>query len=205
MLVKFVIKLVLGLVLIVGLLGGGVALAVGPLSGILGDAAPASATESMEKIVAVLPQDQVVLVSLVIEGVEKEDQETKKIWGIAVPGSERAKLLGYAFNAKLGIEGKDVEIEKLDEKQYRVTVPSFIFIGHDEVKFESAVEKNGILSWVAPEIDQSKMTNAILDGERQLAYVDKNREMLQDQARSHYDTIISAIDPSIELEYVFTD
>ena len=67
--------------------------------------------------------------------------------------------------------------------------------------FKVAVEKNGVLSWVTPEIDTVEMTNQILNDETQQKYLDDNEEILREQAQAFYKGIVGAIDPDIRLEF----
>ncbi|MCV5968550.1 hypothetical protein, partial [Lactococcus petauri] len=89
-------------------------------------------------------------------------------------------------NAKLGIEGKDVTIEHTGEDALLISIPEFIFIGHDDESFRTVVEDNGVISGVTPEIDTVEMINTILDDDAQGQYVDANQEVLEDQARVFY-------------------
>ncbi len=161
-----------------------------------------SESSNTQVIAAITRTEQVALVSLGIQGIAEKTQSTT-IFGMEVPGSERALFLQYTFNAKLGLDGKDVEIEKTGENEFTITMPEFIFIGHDDVNFKLATEKNGVLSWATPEIDTFEMTNNILSDEAQVEYVQANRKLLREQAKAFYSGIVSGIDPSIDLDFEF--
>lgn len=147
-------------------------------------------------------EEQVVLLSLGIEGIA-ERSATGEFLGMTVPGTGRSSFVQYGFNAKLGIEGSDVRIARTGEDELVITVPEFVFIGHDDETFETVVESNGVLSWVTPEIDTVEMINTILDEDAQGQYVDANREVLEDQARAFYSAIVMSIDPTIALRFEF--
>lgn len=147
-------------------------------------------------------EEQVVLLSLGIEGIA-ERSATGEFLGVTVPGTGRSSFVQYGFNAKLGIEGSDVRIARTGEDELVITVPEFIFIGHDDETFETVVESNGVLSWVTPEIDTVEMINTILDEDAQGQYVEANREVLEDQARAFYTAIVTSIDPTIALRFEF--
>lgn len=120
-----------------------------------------------------------------------------------MPGTDRRSILQYSFAAKVGIEGGDVEIEQTDEHSYTIDIPEFILIGYDDPTFEVAVESNGALSWVTPEIDEVEMVNAILDDEAQQQYVDANTEQLRQQAEVFYTGIVTGIDPEASIRFRF--
>lgn len=147
-------------------------------------------------------EEQVVLLSLGIEGIA-ERSATGQFLGVDVPGTGRSSFVQYGFDAKLGIEGSDVRIARTGEDELVITVPEFIFIGHDDETFETVVESNGVLSWVTPEIDTVEMINTILDEDAQGQYVEANREVLEDQARTFYTAIVTSIDPTITLRFEF--
>ncbi|MGO1775571.1 MAG: hypothetical protein ACTHYY_09155, partial [Agrococcus casei] len=78
----------------------------------------------------------------------------------------------------LGLEGEPVTIAETGENAYLVTVPEFVFIGHDDAVFETAVEKNGVLSWATPEIDTTDMVNRILSSDAEAEYVSMHTDTL---------------------------
>src|SRR5690606_30602702 len=83
--------------------------------------------ESTEVVKFVVPEDQVVLASAHIEGLQKEGTDGK-IFGISIPGSNRATYVQYKFDAKLGIEGSEVKITPAsgEKSAYQVAIPEFI-------------------------------------------------------------------------------
>jgi hypothetical protein len=89
------------------------------------------------------------------------------------------------------------------ESDLLVSIPGFIFIGHDNESFRSIVEDNGALSWATPEIDTVEMINKILNDDAQGQYIDSNREILEDQARAFYTGIVTSIDPTIAIRFEF--
>lgn len=147
-------------------------------------------------------EEQVVLLSLGIQGIA-ERNEKSSVLGFDVPGSGRATFLQYEFNAKLGLEGKDVTIEPTGEESLLITIPEFVFIGHDNPNFRLAAEDNGVLSWITPETDTIDMINNILDSEAQQEYIDSNEDILRDQAEVFYTSIVESVDPDISLTFDF--
>ena len=192
-------KVLIGLlILVVGLLAGG-AITRAMSVEVLGSARDERNTQIIE---AIQREEQVVLLSLGVQGIAEERVVTT-IFGKQLPGSGRVLFLQYSYNAKLGIEGSEVTISQLDENRFQVSIPEFIFIGHDDVQFQTAVEDNGVLSWVTPEIDTAQVISEILDGDAQFQQVVDNRLLLEDQARAFYTGILEAIDPEVQVVYEF--
>lgn len=167
-------------------------------------ATPTTVTESRSSqvVMSVQREDQVVLLSLGIQGLEQTDSHGE-IWGLSVPGSGKKAFLPYSFTAKLGIDGGKVRISEVDENKYHIAIPKFIFVGNGDVKFDDMLEVGGILSGTAGEINQSEMTNRILSAENEEAYVAKNLDILKSQARTFYTNIVMSVDPTAKVEFSF--
>jgi len=165
-----------------------------------------SASESRDSqvITAIKREEQVVLLSLGVQGLHDKDSNSE-VWGVAIPWSERTSILEYSFTAKLGIEGGDVTIEQTGEDAFLVTIPDFIFIGHQNETFRTASESHGVLSWVTPDFDTADLITEILNDDTKQAYVTSNVDDLRDQAEVFYRGIISGIDPEITVTFAFAD
>ena len=74
---------------------------------------------------------------------------------------------------------------------------------YDDPTFKVAVEDGGVLSWATPDIDKVEMVNEILNDDARAEYLASNEELLQDQTRVFYDSLISSIDPEIVTTYEF--
>ena len=94
---------------------------------------------------------------------------------------------------------------EVGENKLLVTIPEFIFIGYDNVSFEVAAESNGVLSWTTPKINQVEMINTILNDDAKDEYVKANQDLLKEQTEFFYSSIITSVDPDIELEFEYTD
>lgn len=116
-------------------------------------------SRNAEVINSVTREQQVVLLSLGIQGIDVE-KDKSSVLGQDIWGTGRASFLQYNFDAKLGIEGEDVTVEQTAEKSYVVTIPEFVFIGHDNPELQSVVEDNGVLSFATPEIDNAEVITA---------------------------------------------
>lgn len=161
-----------------------------------------TASSNTQIVKSVTREEQVVLLSLGIEGISQKNTKGE-ILGIEIPGSERALFLRYSFTAKLGLEGKDVTIEETGENQFLVSIPGFIFIGHDDPTFEMAAQQDGVLSWTTPEIDTIDMINEILSDEAMDQYLQDHEDLLRDQAKAFYGNIINSIDPTVVVTFEF--
>lgn len=151
---------------------------------------------------AVTRTEEVSLLSLGIQGIAEKTGKTT-VFGVEVPGSERATFIQYTFSAKLGFDGKDVKIEERGTNQYTISIPEFVFIGHDDVDLKLVTEKNGVLSWTNPKIDTLEMANHILNDKAQDGYIDSNEAVLKDEAKAYYNGIVKGIDPTIDLDFKF--
>jgi hypothetical protein len=161
-----------------------------------------SESHDSQVIRAIERTQEVSLVSLGIQGIKEKDQ-SGTIFGKKIPGAGEKVFLQYAFDAKLGIDGAEVKVTKTGDKAYLISVPKFIFIGYHDPTFKVAVEDGGPLSWATPDIDKVAMVNEILNDGARLKYLESNREVLQDQAKVFYDSLVTSIDPQVTTTYEF--
>lgn len=162
-------------------------------------------TRNSQVVQSITREQQVVLLSLGIQGIVERTQDSH-LFGrenLPIPWSERASFIQYEFTAKLGFDGTGVEIEQTGEHRFRITVPEFEFIGHDGEEFKVAAEDNGALSWITSPIDPVEMVNEVLSDSAKTEYVEQHQDLLQDQAESFYNGILQGIDPQITAEYVY--
>lgn len=191
------------ILMLVLLIAGGIFLVIKASS--LGSWFGTSTQESSSQVITSITRtEEVSLLSLGVQGIDSKKTNSKvPFLGMDIPGSERATFLQYEFKAKLGIDGKKTKIEQIEEDTYRVSIPEFIFIGHDDVTFELVVDNSGGISLITPQIEQLEMVNKILDSKAQEKYIANNEDVLRDQAKSFYTGIVNAIDPNATLEFVF--
>ena len=88
-----------------------------------------------------------------------------------MPGSGRTHFLQYTYTAKLGIEGKDVDIRETADNEFTIVIPAFTFIGHSDPTFETVLEDGGVLRFVSPEIDTAAVITDVLNGEAKTEHV----------------------------------
>ncbi|MFJ4027621.1 hypothetical protein ACIPWF_10530 [Paenarthrobacter sp. NPDC089989] len=182
----------------------GPALATGGLNALgLSSMLGSSSNERDSQVVqAVTRVQEVALVSLHIEGVARHES-TGEILGVAVPASEKTTLIQYKFNAKLGLDGSQVKIEKTGPASFRVTVPQFAGIGFDDPVFEDPMESSEALSWLTPSAVQTRMINNILSNENKQKYIAQNEGALQEQTKTFYYGIIRGVDPDADVVFEF--
>lgn len=161
-----------------------------------------SETNDSQVVQAIERTQEIALVSLNIEGIT-DRTDTAEIFGQSVPGTEEQVYVQYTFDAKLGIDGTEVDVAKTSAHAYRIVVPEYEFIGYDQPSFKVATEDGGLLSWVTPDIDKLEMVNEILDEDAQQQYLEKNQALLEDQTQVFYDSLVTSIDPDAEVTYEF--
>lgn len=174
---------------------------LGSLFGTRSDDRNSQVVQSVER------EEEVVLLSLAVQGIDKDTEARKLPFG-DLWESGRASYIQYEFRAKLGIDGEDVDIEPKPEAEntYIVSIPEFIWIGESEWSTEVAVENNGALSLFTPEIDQVEQINEILQNAGiKEKHLKANDEQLRGQARAFYTGILTAIDPEVALQFEFTE
>ncbi|WZO35747.1 hypothetical protein MRBLWS13_003455 [Microbacterium sp. LWS13-1.2] len=170
------------------------------------------ATESRDTQVirSITGEEQVILVTAGMTDVQEEREDGLKFavgdWSLfTLPGSERSVLVRYEYDAKFGIEGKDVEINRTGDNSYLITIPEFIYLGYANPDLSVANEKNGLLSWTTPEIDTTEVFEELLSERAVEQHIDGFRLTLEEQAELFYSKLVHAIDPAISVDFAFSD
>ena len=184
--------------------GAAVAFASGGLNALALKAlfSSSSSERDSQVVQAVTRVQEVALLSLHIEGIDRYESN-REIFGVAIPASEKTTLLQYEFDAKLGVDGSKVKIERTGPESLRVTIPESKFIGFDNPKFEDALESGNPLSWLAEPAVQTRMVNNILSNENKQKYISQNGEALKEQAKAYYSGIIESVAPEVTLDFQF--
>ncbi|MBD3757971.1 MAG: hypothetical protein IE924_07810 [Microbacterium sp.] len=185
---------------------------------VVGKALGATEERDVQVIRSITREEQVVLLTAGVADLKQESADGLSItipgldlipglgtWEFDVPGSERQMLIRYDFDAKIGIEGKDVKIERQVDGSYHLAIPEFIYIGSNDPEISVASESNGVLSWITPEIDKFEVAKEVLSEESVAKTIEGARPVLEEQARIFYTNILTAIDPDIDLEFTFAD
>lgn len=189
---------------IVGLVVGAlvVALFCGAIPGVPAPFSTSSKSTDTQVIRAMEQTKEVSLLRLGITGVKSRENKSH-FFNMEIPGTERAQFIQYSFDAKLGFDGKDVVIKPAGGNTFDVTIPEFKFIGYDHPEYRTIVEQNGALSFGTEQIDTANMINEILSDKAKNEYVEKNRDILEDQAKSFYTSIVSSVSPETKLNFTF--
>ncbi|GAB3694471.1 hypothetical protein [Corynebacterium nasicanis] len=159
-------------------------------------------SEGTEVITAVQREEQIVLLSTATQGLHKTQSRLTAL-GWNVPGTARTNFLQYSYQAKLGLEGRDVRIREMGEHRFRITIPDFVFLGYTEPTFETVLEDGQILSFVSPDIDTAAIITEILGDHEKRAHIDSHRNLLEAQARAFYTGIVQAVDDQAQVEFSF--
>ena len=194
------------LVIVLVVAATGAAFVTGGLNSLaLGSLFTGKSIERDSQVIAfVTPQQEVALLSLHIQGIDR-DVSNGEILGVVIPASEKTTLIQYEFDAKLGIDGSQVEIEPTGPGSFRVTIPKFIAIGFDDPVFEDPIESSNPLSWLAPPAVQTRMINNILSDKNKQEYISQNEAALREQATVFYRSIIRSVDPEITTVFEFEE
>jgi hypothetical protein len=161
-----------------------------------------SESHDSQVIRAIERTQEVSLLSLGVQGIKEKDQSGKFL-GQSIPGTGKKLFLQYTFRAKLGIDGARVQVTQKGEHAYLVSVPEVTFIGYDEPTFKVAVEDGGVLGWATPDIDKVEMVNDILNDDARQTYITSNEELLQEQTKVFYTSLIASIDPAVVTTFEF--
>lgn len=193
------------LLLILLLVGGATAaFASGGLNALALKSLFSSSTSERDSQVvqAVTRVQEVALLRLHIEGIDRHESNGE-IFGVAIPASEKTTLLQYKFDAKLGVDGSKVKIERTGPESLRVIIPESKFIGYDSLKFEDPLERGNPLSWLAEPAVQNRMMDNVLSDENKQKYITQNAAALKDQAKAFYSGIIASVDPEVAVDFEF--
>jgi hypothetical protein len=161
-----------------------------------------SSSEDSQVIQAIERTQEVSLVSLGIQGLSNQ-KKCSEVFGKCVPGSSESVFVQYEFDAKLGIDGSDVRVEKTGETTFSVSIPKFSFIGYDQPTFKVATQSGGVLRFITPDIDRVEMINKILDENAQDKYIESNGQVLKDQTKVFYESLIKSVDSDAEVTFEF--
>ncbi|MCH4842389.1 hypothetical protein [Bifidobacterium pseudolongum] len=159
-------------------------------------------TEDVQVIRSMQRTKEVSLLRLGVTGIISKENKSH-FFNMEIPGTERARFIQYTFDAKLGFEGKDVVIKETGENAFDIAIPEFKFIGYDDPEYRVIVEQNGALSFGTQQIDSLDMVNNILTDKAKKEYVDSNRDILEDQAKSFYTSIVQSVSPDTKLNFIF--
>ena len=149
-------------------------------------------------------EKQIVLVNLGLSEILNEEKSSQ-LFGKNIVGTNRKKFMQATFDAKLGINGKDVDIESNGKNSYVITVPKFIFIGYNNPNFKLLDEHNGVFSSFTSDISETDMINKVLNDKSKQKYVEKYDKLLKQSTKDFYRELAHSIDPDAKLSFKFSD
>jgi hypothetical protein len=85
--------------------------------------------------------------------------------------------------------------------------PSPWFVALPRRSEKVATEDGGVLSWAVPDIDKVDMVdmvNEILNDDARQTYIASNQELLEEQTKTFYDSLITSIDPAVTTTFEFS-
>ncbi|MDN3495200.1 hypothetical protein QL996_04615 [Planococcus sp. APC 4015] len=164
--------------------------------------APQQTVVSSEVVEFVLPQQKVTLASLRVEGLERANRDGR-ILGVPLDVADRTKYLIYKFDANVGLDGSQVQVDRTGAHSYSVSIPAFDLLSHSNIHFEDPINDDGILAFLTDEISQSEMTNRILSDEKKADYVANSIETVRAQAEAFYGGIITSVDADATITFEF--
>lgn len=159
-------------------------------------------TDDTQVIHSMKRTKEVSLLRLGVTGIISKENKSH-FFNMEIPGTERARFIQYTFDAKLGFEGKEVVIKEAGENTFDVSIPEFKFIGYDHPEYRVIVEQNGALSFGTQQIDSLDMVNNILTDKAKKEYIDSNRDLLEEQTKSFYTSIVASVNPDAKLNFSF--
>lgn len=195
-------------VAVVSLLIGGVAVVALSMTNVLPFGNLFGGTQQSETTLTVTslsPKEEIALVSIGIQGLDKTDS-SGRILGMDVPAGSSTTYIPFKFDAKFGVDGEKVVIKQGDvEGSYTVVVPEFIVIGTSEVTFDDPIEQAQFFGWTAPQVSQAQRHTEILSEDTVKQYIGEYETLLKDQTEVFYTRIITAIDPTVTLTFEFAE
>lgn len=161
-------------------------------------------TNETQTITYLKKNKEIALVTLGITDIIDETN-SQKIFGQEIPWSDKQTFIKATFEAKLGIDGKDVIIEKVNNNEYKITIPKFIFIGYDQPKIEHVVDNNGVLSFVTEDVNQAQMVNKMFSEENKEKYVNQYTDLLKESTEEFYNNLLPEFDKDVKLTFVYNE
>lgn len=150
--------------------------------------------------------NETVLVNAGINKVIIQMNNTTIPWTqIGIPLTEKRALIVLNYTAKLGIK-KAVSVQSTGENRYEITVPEYQVIGialNEKEPYILYDHSGKILSLTTANIDTGKLVAEKLTNEEQNVYLANNKELLNDAAKTYYETLFKSINPDIKLTFKF--
>ncbi|QIL49097.1 hypothetical protein [Vagococcus hydrophili] len=155
-------------------------------------------------VTAMTKQKQVAVLGLSITDIYDKTQGGT-IFGLDIPLSEKTAYLKGTFEAKLGFDGKKVEIKKskTEENTYDILIPEFIIVGISNPDFKVLDNKGEFLSFTTEDIDTHELANKAMNNKTLNKYIKMNEEWLKEQSKEYYESILKSVDSKAKLRINF--
>lgn len=148
-----------------------------------------------------------VFLNVGLQTVLTEEESTKIGKLFEIPLSKKKAIMILNYEAKVGIKNP-VQIKKISEKQYKITVPKFKIIGFDLDKKKPYIlyDRSGeILSHSTKEIDTGKVVTEELSTKEKKKYLEKYQDDIKESATEYYQSLFKAVDTDIKVEVIFSE
>lgn len=124
---------------------------------------------------------------------------------VGIPFTEKRALLVLNYTAKIGIK-EAVKVKEVSENTYEITVPEYQVIGvslnekEPYYLYDSAGE---LLSLATANVDTGELVSKALTNEEQQKYLESNRDVLNDSAKTYYETLVKTLNQDAQVTVLF--
>ena len=152
--------------------------------------------------------NETVFLNVGVQSIETKANNTTIPWTkIGIPLTEKKAVIILNFEAKLGIK-KAVDVAKLSENSYKITVPKYDVIGialDKKAPYQLYDASGELLSYSTSDIDTGELVTKKLSNAKQKDYLKQYKDQMNNAAKAYYQALFSAIDKNIRLTFVFAE
>lgn len=198
----FKLKVYLWMIVLITLLMGGVLL-FGFIKGSNGSSKTATVSTTISSLEKV---NEVVFLNTGLQKVISAE-DTTELFEVEVPLSKKSVLMVLHYKAKFGIK-EPVSIQKLAENHYQIKVPRIEIIGielDEEIPYQLYDKSGELLSFATEDIDTGELVVEQLRSARQEEFLAEHIAYAHESAQDYYTNLFRAIDPEIQLDFVFSE
>jgi len=194
----WVVLLITAIILLVGIAGAASGFLASNLSfiGVNSSSNRTQAVHAMEK------REEVAILALSVTDIY-DKTNSRELFGRNIFGSSSTAYIKGTFTAKLGFDGRDVKVREIRKDTYEVYIPEFKVIGTTNSHFEQVIERNGVLSFLTPDVDILEAVNGAKSEDTLSEYIEQNQRWLEDAAENYFNNLVGRFDTDIRLEFIF--
>src|SRR5574341_1038025 len=141
--------------------------------------------------------NETVFLNVGVQSIETKANNTTIPWTkIGIPLTEKKAVIILNFEAKLGIK-KAVDVAKLSENSYKITVPKYDVIGialDKEAPYQLYDASGELLSYSTSNIDTGELVTKKLSNAKQKEYLKQYKDQMNNAAKAYYQALFSAIE-----------